>query len=74
MEKNNFEQLQDNMEEKFTSSNEAIKKNVRDRKDVWTMIGDLFDLFIPKIATTFFGTNDKTYNNGINQDQNVNED
>lgn len=74
MEKNNFEKLQDNMEEKFSSSKEAIKKNVRDRKDVWVMIGDLFDLFIPKIATTFFGSDEKHYNNGINKDQNINED
>ncbi len=44
------------MEKKFEASSKAIKKNVNSRRDVWALIGDLFELYIPKIFSTLIGS------------------
>ena len=52
---NNFKLLEEEMEAKFENASEAIKKNVYSRKDLWTLLGDLFDLYIPRIFSTIIG-------------------
>ena len=52
---NNFKLLEEEMEAKFEDASDAIKKNVYSRKDIWTLLGDLFELYIPRIFNTIIG-------------------
>ena len=54
---NNFKLLEEEMEARFEKSAESIKKNVNDQRNLWSLIGDLFDLYIPKIFNTIIGSN-----------------
>ena len=56
MEKNNFQLLEEEMEKKYEKSSRQIKKNVVQRKGMWDLIGDLFDLYIPRIFSTIVGS------------------
>lgn len=56
MKKNNFQLLEEEMEKKFEKSSHRIKKNVVDRKGIWDLIGDLFELYIPRIFSTIVGS------------------
>jgi hypothetical protein len=56
MAKNNFKLLEDELQTKFEPSSDAIRKNISSRKDLWTLIGDLFELYIPKIINTIIGS------------------
>jgi len=56
MEKNNFQQLEEEMEKKYAKSSRQIKQNVVQRKGMWDLIGDLFDLYIPRIFSTIVGS------------------
>ena len=56
MEKNNFRRLEKEMEEQYEKSSDKIKKNVVKRKGTWDLIGDLFELYIPKIFSTIIGS------------------
>ena len=54
---NNFKLLEAEMESKFEDSSEAIKKNINDQRGVWSLIGDLFELYIPRIFSALVGSN-----------------
>jgi len=56
MKKNNFQQLEEEMEQKYEKASVEIKKNVVTRKGMWDLIGDLFDLYIPRIFSTIVGS------------------
>lgn len=56
MKKNNFQLLEEEMEKKFENASHRIKKNVVDRKGMWDLIGDLFELYIPRIFSTIVGS------------------
>jgi len=56
MEKNNFRRLEKEMEEQYEKSSDKIKKNVVKRKGTWDLIGDLFELYIPRIFSTIVGS------------------
>ncbi len=56
MEKNNFRRLEEEMEQQFEKSSDKIKNNVVKRKGMWDLIGDLFELYIPKIFSTIVGS------------------
>jgi len=64
MEKNNFQRLEEEMEQKFEKSSKKIKNNVVKRKGMWDLIGDLFDLYIPRIFSTIVGSS--SLSTGIN--------
>ncbi len=57
MSKNNFQQLEEQMEAKYDKASDAIKNNVTSRKGTWDLIGDLFELYIPQIFSTLIGSN-----------------
>ena len=65
MSKNNFEQLEEQMEAKYQNASNAIKQNVESRKGSWDLIGDLFELYIPKIFSTLIGSNANLTKPGI---------
>ncbi len=67
MSKNNFEQLEEQMEQKYDDASEAIKQNVTSRKGTWDLIGDLFELYIPQIFSTLIGSNANHANPGLTQ-------
>ena len=65
---NNFKLLEAEMESKFEDSSEAIKKNVNDQRGVWSLIGDLFELYIPRIFSAFIGSNISMNGSGKRED------
>lgn len=65
MEKNNFQKLEELNEAKFEAASEAIKNNVSSRKGSWSLIGDLIELYIPKIFSTLIGSNEPLTKSGI---------
>lgn len=65
MAKNNFQLYQEQMESRFAESADSIRKNVQSRKDLWTFVGDIIDLYIPKIMSTLMGGVSMKYNSKI---------
>lgn len=63
MKKNNFQQLEEEMEKKYEKASVQIKNNVVKRKGMWDLIGDLFDLYVPRIFSTLVGSH--TLSTGI---------
>ena len=53
------------MEAKYQNASNAIKQNVESRKGSWDLIGDLFELYIPKIFSTLIGSNANLAKPGI---------
>jgi hypothetical protein len=53
--KNAFEQLRDEHEEKFGEHSNKIKKNIESQKDIWSFLGELIELYIPKILSVLLG-------------------
>ena len=51
---NSFEQLKIENEEKFEPHRLQVKKNIESQKDLWSFLGELFELYIPKIIKTLF--------------------
>jgi len=56
MEENNFKKLAEENEQKFSKSAEAVKKNVTGQRNIWNLIGDLIDLYIPNVFSTLVGS------------------
>ncbi len=56
MEQNNFKRLEEEMEQQYEKSSDKIKNNVVRRKGMWDLIGDLFELYIPRIFSTIVGS------------------
>lgn len=56
MKKNNFKRLEEEMEKQYEKSSDKIKNNVVKRKGMWDLIGDLFELYIPRIFSTIVGS------------------
>lgn len=54
---NSFKQLEEENEAKFETHKLVVKKNVEGRKDFWSFLGDIIDLYIPRIFSTLFGSN-----------------
>lgn len=54
-EKNVFSQLQEEKEETFSNVHNEIKKNIEERKGVWSFLGDIIDLYIPKVFSALIG-------------------
>lgn len=69
MSKNNFQQLEEQMEAKYDKASDAIKNNVISRKGTWDLIGDLFELYIPQIFSTLIGSNANLANPGLTQSE-----
>ena len=67
MSKNNFQQLEEQMEAKYNNASDAIKQNVTSRKGTWDLIGDLFELYIPQIFSTLIGSNADLANHSLKQ-------
>lgn len=55
--KNAFEQLEEENEKKFSSYSHQIKKNIEGQKDIWSFLGELIELYIPKILSVLLGGN-----------------
>ena len=55
MEKNSFKLLEEEMESKFQESSEEIKFNINQRKHFWTLIGEILELYIPRVFNTLIG-------------------
>jgi len=56
---NAFSALQEEHEAAFTKVARAIKSNIDGRRGFWTLVGDIIDLYVPKVVGTIFGANDK---------------
>ncbi len=54
-EKNVFSQLQEEKELEYSKLHTEIKKNIVERKSVWTFLGDIIDLYVPKIFSALIG-------------------
>jgi len=54
-EKNVFNQLQEEQEKEYSNYHNEIKRNIEDRKGVWSFIGDIIDLYVPKILSAIIG-------------------
>lgn len=57
--KNVFDELLRENEAKFEGINKAVKNNIEHRKDIWTLLGELIELFIPRLVSTMLGLQDK---------------
>ncbi len=69
MKANNFKALQEENEDRFANKSEGVKKNVNHSIGLVKMIGNMFDLFIPRIFSVF------TYmSGGSPSDKNQDED
>jgi len=55
MEENNFKKLEEEMEAKFSDSTDKVKANVNGQRGFWTLLGDLFELYIPKVFGAIIG-------------------
>ncbi len=53
--KNVFSQLQEEKELDYSNVHNDIKKNIVERKGVWSFIGDIIDLYVPKILSALVG-------------------
>lgn len=53
--KNAFEQLRDEHEEKFNEHSHKIKKNIESQKDIWSFLGELIELYMPKFLSVLLG-------------------
>lgn len=51
-EKNVFAELQEENEKNYAQVHTQIKKNIQGRKGIWTLIGDIIELYVPQIFTT----------------------
>ncbi len=67
MEKNNFQKLEELNEAKFAESADAIKNNVSSRKGSWSLIGDLIELYVPRIFSTLIGSNESLTKNKVKE-------
>jgi len=56
MKKNNFQLLEEEMEQQYEKASQKIKRNVITRKGIWDLIGDLIDLYVPRIFSTIVGS------------------
>lgn len=55
-EKNVFEQLEQDSESKFDLAHYSrVKKNVEGRKDLWGLIGQIIELYVPRIFAVLLG-------------------
>ena len=55
MAKTSFGLYQEDMEAQFSKSSDAIKRNVKSRRDLWTLLGDIIELYVPKVVSTILG-------------------
>ena len=71
-EKNVFGQLQNEKEELYSNLHNDIKRNVEERKGVWSFLGDVIDLYVPKILSAIVGAGPSISNaiNSIEEEQN----
>ncbi len=53
--KNVFHKLQEENELEYAEVHNEIKKNVKGRIGIWAFIGDIVDLYIPKIFSVLIG-------------------
>ena len=53
--KNVFSQLQEEKELDYSNVHNDIKKNIVERKGGWSFIGDIIDLYVPKILSALVG-------------------
>ncbi|MFT6808148.1 MAG: hypothetical protein ACJA01_001372 [Saprospiraceae bacterium] len=63
-EKNVFSQLQEEKELDYSNVHNDIKKNIEERKGVWSFLGDIIDLYVPKIFSALVGAG-PSINNAI---------
>ncbi len=68
MEKNSFQELQLENEAKFAKASTEVKRNVRERRDIWSLIGDLFELYIPRFFSALIGSNEYIERTGLQND------
>lgn len=68
---NNFKKLAEENERKFSKSAEVVKKNVTGQRNIWNLIGDLIDLYIPNVFSALVGG--KAPANSISNDLNSGE-
>ncbi len=59
-EPNVFEQLQEEHEEGFNEVSDSVKKNISSRRGFWALVGNVIDLYLPKVVSTLLGGNDIT--------------
>ena len=57
MSKNSFEELAQKNEAKFEASSQEIRKNIEQRKDIWSLLAELIELYIPKLLQTLTNNN-----------------
>ena len=55
MNNNVFEQLKAENEAKFDSYNQSVKNNIDRRRDIWGFLGDIIEMFIPRVFSTILG-------------------
>ena len=56
---NPFDQLRVENEEKFSSRQSRIKKNIDERRNFWSFLGDLIELYLPKFLQSLLGIGDQ---------------
>lgn len=65
-EKNIFRILQEEKEQAYSNYHNSIKKNVEERKGVWYFLGDILDLYVPKIFSALIGNGSSPSGNSFN--------
>lgn len=53
---NAFEQLQVENEAQYVEVASDIKSNIDQRRGFWSLIGDILELYIPKVVDTLLGS------------------
>ncbi len=55
---NVFEKLQEENEVGFKDVSDVVKEHVSHLRGFWALIGDVIDLYLPKVVGTLLGGND----------------
>lgn len=56
--KNVFDELREENDKKFQKYNHSIKDNISDRKNIWSFLAGLIELYVPRVYGSLFGITD----------------
>lgn len=73
MAQNSFEQLQLENEARFEEKSKEVKRVVSSRKDLWSFIGDIIELYIPQLFNSLIGSKPTVSNHLSNEDLELEE-
>ena len=65
MSKNNFEELAQENEKKFSEIEDIVKTNITNRKDIWSFMAGIIELYVPRLFQSLIGGGTPSQSTGI---------